>query len=569
MKKTLSVSRIRLLFGCAVFVALLLLSRLYLVQMVHGEAFAEQAERQYVRPNYYDYSRGSIFFTDKSGTLVPAAGLTSGFTIAITPDEIKDPEATYQALNAIILINRNLFFAKVAKAGDPYEEILRRISREAADRMSELKLPGVGIHPERWRYYPGGRLAAQTIGFIGFEGDELRGQYGLERYYDEVLTRRGASLYVNFFAELFSNVQEAISAPLSSEGDIVTTIEPSVQAFFENTLANAGEKWGASQVGGIVIDPQTGAIIAMAVSPTYDPNSFKEEPNASIFVNPLVENVFEMGSIVKALTMAAGLDSGVVTPELTYNDRGTLALNSAVISNFDGKARGTVPMQEVLSQSLNTGAAFIALRMGHEKFAEYMRRFGVGEKTGIDLPNETAGLVDNLDSPRDIEHATASFGQGIAFTPIGTARALAVLANGGRLVHPHIVQAVKKKSGLAQEVPQPEPVQVLTPAATEEVTRMLVRVVDEALVDGAVRNPHYTIAAKTGTAQIAKPNGGYYDDRYLHSFFGYAPAFSSRFLVFLYMKEPRGVRYASQTLTEPFMKTMDFLLNYYEVPPDR
>ena len=317
------------------------------------------------------------------------------------------------------------------------------------------------------------------------------------------------------------------------------------------------------------MDPHTGEIIAMNAVPGFDLN---DRSGATIeqFQNPLVENLYEFGSTIKALTVAAGLDSGAITSQSTYYDSGSIELNTFTIRNFDGRGRGTVPMQEVLNQSLNTGVSHIVQEMGKDAFREYFLGYKLGSETGIDLPNEVHGLVENLNSPRDVEYATASFGQGIAMTPIAATRALATLGNGGVLVTPHLVKRIEYDDGEVKEIRYPDGGQVISAETSEEISRMLSVVVDDALRGGTVALPNHTIGAKTGTAQIADPvNGGYYEDKFLHSFFGYFPAYDPEFIVFMYTVEPQGVRYASETLTEPFMDVTRFLINYYSIPPDR
>lgn len=561
--------RIRLISVVVIVAALLMSVRLYFVQIVYGQSFAEQAERQNINENTVSYDRGDIYFTSKDGEMIPAAISRSGFTVSINPKIIKDPEGIYKSLNAILSLDKADFMAKAAKKDDPYEEIAKYLNAETADKIKALDIYGVTLSTDKRRFYPGGKLAANTIGFVGWSGDELAGRYGLERYYEDVLKKDPSRAYNNFFAEFFSNVKDSISSEPQGEGDIVTSIEPSVQLFLESELKNVRDKWGSDSAGGIIMDPMTGEIIAMAWNPSFDINNFKES-EVDFFSNPLVENRYEMGSIVKALTMAAGLDLGIVRATSTYYDAGFLFLNNKRISNYDGQGRGTTDMQEVLNQSLNTGAAHVAMKMGNEKFAKYMKDFSVGTETGIDLPNEGLGLMSNLESKRDIEIATASYGQGIAFTPIATVRALAALGNGGLLVTPHIVKKIEFQNGLSKKVSFAPEKQVIKKETSEEISRMLVTVVDKALRGGTAKIPGYSVAAKTGTAQMTNEGqAGYVEGKYLHSFFGYFPAYKPKFLVFLFHTYPKDVRYASETLTDPFLSITKFLINYYQIPPDR
>lgn len=563
--------RVNILFILILIFAGFLGVRLYFLQAVHGEEYQALADRQYVRPNQNLFERGSIFFTTKDGDTVPAATLKRGFTVALIPSALVDVNQAYDGLSGIIEVDREDFFARAAKLNDPYEEIAKRIPEDKAIAIEDLDIDGLRIFREQWRYYPGESMAAHALGFVGYRDDEIVGQYGLERQYEDVLSRSKSETYVNFFAEIFANIKGRVFSS-EQDGDIITTIRPSVQSFLQNELQAIQETWETDQVGGIVMDPNTGAIYALASTPTYSPNTFNEVEDASVFSNPIVESVYEMGSVVKPLTVAAGLDSGVITPETTYDDKGYLVLNTERISNYDGRGRGVVSMQEVLNQSLNTGVAFIAKKMGNTSFARYMKQYGLLEKTDVGLPNEAQNLTDNLSSPRDIEIATASYGQGIALTPISLTRALASLGNGGYLVDPYIVDSIEYDMGgskdLSSDLKDRE--RVLSQETSESITRMLVKVVDEALAGGDKSLDRYSIAAKTGTAQVANSQeGGYYTDRFLHSFFGYFPAYNPRFIVLLYAVDPKGARYASETLTDPFMETAQFLINYYNLPPDR
>ncbi|MEI6528216.1 MAG: penicillin-binding protein 2 [bacterium] len=563
-------NRIRIVFSGVILIALILVTRLYFLQVVHGKEYSDRADRQYVKSYSQIFDRGSINFSNKDGTVISAATLSNGYTVSLNPKKITDQKSLYDKLSLVVSITPEDYYAKVSKVNSSYEKIAERIDRTTADKITALKLDGVEVQKQNWRYYPSKNIASRVIGFVGFDGDTFDGRYGLEKYYNDILARNQNGMYVNFFAELFSNINKAISSDDNNEGDIVTTIEPTVESYLESKIADVQKKYESNITGGIIMDPQTGEITAMAVNPNFDPNNYNLEKDVSVYNNPLVEGVYEMGSIIKPLTVAAALDTGAVTAETTYNDTGCWTLDKSTICNFDGKARGVVPVQQVLSQSLNVGSAHVALLMGKDNFATYMRNYGLDVETGIDLPSENHGRLNNLTSPRDIEYATAAFGQGISMTPIETIRALASLGNGGKLVKPHLVKKIEYKNGLFNNISyENEATQVLKKETSTEISRMLTEVVDKALMNGTIKLEHYSVAAKTGTAQIAKPGGGYYDDKWLHSFFGYFPSYKPKFIIFLYTVEPKGVNYASQTLTQPFADLVKFLINYYEIAPDR
>ncbi len=567
------VLRIRILCGFFIVFAIFIAIRLYFVQIVYGDSYRNEAMGQYVEEAFDTQPRGNIFFSTKDGTLVAAAVMESGWRIAITPKDLENAETVYAALSASTAIDRERFMTSAAKSADPYEEVAFRVSDESAKEIREKKLKGVLLVKDQWRAYPGDELAAQAIGFVGYKGDTKTGVYGLERHWNDTLVQSASGLYVNPFAEIFTNVAALVASdPSAHEGDIITTIEPLVESQLEKTLDDVMAQYSPRQVGGIIMDPKTGEILAIAARPAFNPNTYNTVENSAVFSNPLVEGRYELGSIMKPLTMAIGIDTGAVSPSTTYNDTGCIERSTYKICNFDHKARGVVAMQEVLSQSLNLGATFVVEKTGQEAFTKFMRDLGFGQKSGIDLPNEVSGDISPLKDGKAplINFAAASYGQGISVSPIAMTRALSVLANGGKLPNPHVVSGIRYATGITRSVQASSSAQILKPETVSAVTAMLVNVFDKELLKGELKQERYSIAAKTGTAQIPIPGqGGYYADRYLHSFFGYFPAHEPQFIVFLFTIEPHGQEYASATLARPFLDIAQYLINYYDVPPDR
>lgn len=553
---------------------------LYWTQIVKGKSYAYRADKQYVKPAVTFFDRGSIFFSSKDGTKVAAATVAAGYLVYMNPSLIVNPEQTFDILSNYIDLDKNDFLVRSRKPGDHYEELAHRINEDVARTIQGLGLVGVSVARETWRLYPGNILEAQVLGIIGQNTSSgVEGRYGLERSYESTLNRPEVGSAVSSFAKLFSNDADNSSSTnnglstttlVKKPGDIITSLEPTVTTYVEKILEKTQEQWHPDEIGAIIMDPKTGEIVTAISSPTFNPNNISGIKDVHIFSNPLVEHVYEMGSIMKPLTVAIGIDSGSITASSTYNDTGTMTLNGKKISNYDGKARGITTIQELLNKSLNIGAATVALKTGAKAMSSYFSSFGLGEKTGIDLPNEATGLIGNLKSGKDIDVATASYGQGIAVSPMEMIRSLAILANGGYLVKPHIVKSIEYTDGTTKNIDIVKTGPVLKKETTDEVTNMLVTVVDTSLRNGTKKRDHYSVAAKTGTAQIPDhTKGGYYSDRYLHSFFGFFPAYNPRFIVFLYQVYPRGAQYASETLTDPFDEITTFLLDYYNIPPDR
>ena len=553
-------------------VAIVLAGRDFYIQVLRHTHYTDLADKQYISTTPRNFERGNIYFSRYKSAIVPVAQLRTTYRIAVDPSQITNPENLFKNISSIVPLDKEVFMERATKVNDPYEEVAKDISPEDVLLLKKKNLRGVTFVKDNKRSYPQDKVGAKIIGFVGSDGVNVRGQYGLERYYDDVLTRKTNGVTINFFAELFSDIKKTIvSNTDKQEGDIVLTIDAEAERVLHQTLVETKETWKSDTIGGIIMDPKTGRIIAMDALPTYNPNEFTEVKDSNSFINYNVSGVYEMGSIIKPLTMAAALDAGVVDEtKTTYNDTGFRDLNGYKVRNFDGKARGPgVTMQTILDKSLNIGIVFLVEQLGIKKFQTYFKKFGIGLETGIDLPTEASGLTDNLESTVLVDNATAGFGQGIAITPIQTIRALAALGNGGTLVSPHVVDSIVYQNGDVKKISFDEGEQVITPETSEIISRMLVHVVDNALKNGDYKMDRYTIAAKTGTAQMVKPGGGYYEDRYLHSFFGYFPAYEPKYIIFLFQTHPKGAEYASATLTDPFFKIVKFLISYYEIPPDR
>ncbi|HUY05414.1 MAG TPA: penicillin-binding protein 2 [Candidatus Paceibacterota bacterium] len=564
-------SRIRFVLALIVLAAVLVLVRLYFVQIVHGDDYAQKADRQFASGGSGLFDRGAIYFTSKDGTNISAATLETGFLVAINPQTVQDPEAAYTAIAAVAstTVSHDAFLAAAAKKSLVYVEVAQHIPDAVGQTLAAENIPGVEVLRERWRYYPGGTLASQAIGIVSYgSGDTLVGQTGLEAEYDGTLSRSGDSLYKNFFAELFSNVGNLlVNAKDAREGSVVTTIEPDVQTRLEHDLAAVNEQYSSKQSGGIVMDPATGAIVAFASYPDYDANDL-QSVDPTLLGNPLVEQVHEFGSIMKPLTMTSGLDAGAITPQSTFDDPGCITVNTMKICDWDLKPKGVIGVKQTILQSLNVGASWVATELGQDKFRSYFTTL-FGQKTGIDLPNEGHALLSNLATTQQVNFDDMSFGQGIAVTPVQMIRALGAVANGGVMVEPHLVSAIRLDSGITRTLDWSGTTRVFSATAARETTQMMTEMFDTKLENGKAIIPTMSVAAKTGTAQLTNGHGGYYTNRFFHSFVGFFPSYSPRFIILLYTDDPQHVEYASETLDTTFLDLTHFLIDYYQIPPDR
>lgn len=553
-------------FFTVMFAALIV--RVFSLSIVEHRKFVLAAERQHQIVEVLPSTRGTIFIQDKSGGLKPLALQKIFFTLVAVPKDITDPASAARGLAEILGAPENEIVDKLAKSGDPYEIIAKKLDDDTADKIRRLNLKGVGLAEETRRVYPQETLAASLVGFVSYQDNIAAGQYGIEKQYDGNLKGEGG-----FFSGEKDNsgywlaLGRRILNPPVNGADLVLTVDANIQFKVEEELKVLGEKWGGESALAIVLEPKTGRILALASRPGYNPNLYSKEKDFSVFRMPAIDSQFELGSVFKPITMAAGIDAGAVTASTTYNDPGIRHFKTFTISNFDNQSHGVQTMTQVLEKSLNTGAVLVGERLGKEKFLDALKRFGFGLRIGVDFPNELSGNISNLNSGRDIDYATAAFGQGIAVTPLQLASAIGAIANGGVLMRPYLVEKIIDANGNA-EVTRPEEVRrVISPQTSETLSKMLVSAVRNGFENRAGIKGYF-VAGKTGTAQIpAKDRRGYSDD-VIHTFVGYAPAFDPRFLVLLQINKPRGNRFAANTLTPAFRNIAGFILSYYEISPD-
>ncbi len=542
--------------------------RVFSLAILEHRRFVAAASRQHEFTRVLPPLRGGIYAKDKSGAVQPLAIQKTFFTIIAVPKEINDVPGTAAALAKILPAHATDIAARLSKSGDPYEVLARKLDEEHAQAIRELGLKGVSLLEESRRIYPQGSLAAALIGFVNYEEGEERGEYGIEKVYDgDLRGDRGFFEGEKDAAGYWVSVGRRILHPPLNGADVVLTIDATVQFKVEEELVALRKKWEAESALAIVLEPKTGRVLALASQPSFDPNSYSTEKDFSVFRAAAVDSQFELGSVFKPITMASGINEGVVSASSTYQDPGVRRFGSFTVSNFDGRSHGRQTMTQVLEKSLNTGAMFVQEQVGKERFLEYVRRFGFGEQTGIDFPGEASGDISNLATKRDVDYATASFGQGIAVTPLQLAVAMGAIANRGMLVKPYLVEKIVDDAGVEDIRRGEEPRRVISPETAETLSKMLVSAVRNGFENRAgVKG--YFVAGKTGTAQIPKKDGRGYSDDVIHTFVGYAPAFNPKFLILLQLNKPVGNRFAANTLTPAFHNLAEFILNYYEIPPD-
>lgn len=572
--------------------------RLADLQIIRSSYYEAVAQSQRQRGSELAPARGTIYMADgRRGELFPVASNRQGYIAYAVPRDMPDPEHVSRelapALHAFkqrmaqrvedimnqtgqrrehitdasevddqtqIDILRDQLYQKFNQRTDPYEPLLKPfelLDDELKQFLDEKQLTGLVVAERNTRAYPENSLAAHVLGYVGWEEDGQVGRYGIEEHFHDKLAGNLGWLFseTDTTGSLIGSARRDFKAP-EDGADIVLTLDRVVQSIVEEELKSGVERFNAERGSVIVMNPKTGAVLGMATYPTYDLNFYYAIADARVQSNPVVSDQFEPGSILKPVVMAAAIEEGIVEPDTTMNDTGPVKVDKYTINTYDGRHWGTQTMTQILEQSNNVGMVWVGQKLDKERLYDYARRFGAGERTGVELAGETN---TNLPPPGEwnvATVATVSFGQGIAVTPLQALNAINVLANKGTLMQPYITTQH-----------QPTSVRhVISASTAAKVSAMMASVIENG-VGGSAKVPGYYLAGKTGTAQVANETGGYSDTKKIISFAGFGPLEDPQFSILVKLDNPAGLSFASGTAAPMFRNIAEKLLNYYQIPP--
>ncbi|MBI4215459.1 MAG: penicillin-binding protein 2, partial [Parcubacteria group bacterium] len=532
----------------------LIIYRLFTLQVIEHSFYQQMMDdRKFSAPSR-ETARGTIYIEDRGeeDRLFPLAIDKKFQLVYAVPSETRYTRENVIQLANVLGVEQDLVDRKLSKQNDPYESLLHKAEDQLIEKVRLLGLEGVYFDEEVWRYYPAKNLFSHITGFVGYSSSGKKGLYGVEGYYDEILSKTVQVNGLNY---------------VKKGSDIVLTIDRDVQFTACAKLKESVKKLGAKSGSVLILNPKTGAVLGLCNEPDYDPNDYQKVSDLTLYNNASIFEPYEPGSIFKAITMAAALDMNAVRPETRHMDEGFVKIGKHIIKNYGSKVYGEQTMTQVLEKSINTGAIFAAEKAGFSSFKRYVQDFGFGEKLNIDLDYEAKGDLSSLKRKSDIYLATASFGQGITVTALQMAAAYAAIANQGKLMKPFIVKKIIKPSGEIIET-QPQVIRsVLNPRAAALLTGMLVSVVKNGYGKTA-RAPGYYLAGKTGTAQVHIKGEDGYSDKTIQSFVGFGPVDNPVFTMIIKIDEPEKSEDAGASAAPLFGEIAKFLLEYYQVPKD-
>ncbi|MFR5559044.1 MAG: penicillin-binding transpeptidase domain-containing protein [Veillonella atypica] len=547
-------------------IAVVLVGRLFFLQIIDKSDLQAKNLSQVQVDRKLQSPRGTIY--DRNGRPLAMSVVTKSLyadpkMIKQSPSEVAEliaPYVTMSKEDIVKSLQEDTAFVWIDRMMEPEK------SKAVAQLIEDKNLEGLNFVEESKRYYPNGNLAAQVLGFVGTDD---KGLDGLEMVLDDELKGGIQKELVATDRKGNAIFGSVLSKYLPDKGKSVTlTIDASIQFIAERALDKAMEDTGAKHASVIVMDPKTGEILAMANRPTYDPNHYSQGSEED-FKNIAVTNLYEPGSTFKPIIASAALASGKWKLDQVYNDKGAFAANGHIIRNWNGEGYGPVRLLDILKYSINTGMAEIGTLTGADILSKYVRDYGFGSETGIELPGEGEGILYNPDDMSKLDVATMSIGQGIAVTPLQMVRAFGALANGGAMMKPHIIKSYSNSQGDVTSTTETSVVGQPVPAETvKTIVDILEKEVSEgggtkAMVEG------YHFAGKTGTAQkLDTKHGGYLDGQYIASFIGFGPVEDPKFVVLVVIDDPqKGSYYGSQIVAPVFKDIVSQLVRYYQMSP--
>jgi len=534
--------------------------RLFSKQIVEHAGYLAQAQNQYIVKQDLPATRGKIYAND----MYPLATNTRDYAVNVVPRQIPDKEKQNVAekLASVIDLSSEEIFNKINNDKYYIPPLVKHLTEEQGDEIAQKKIKGVTVVPENIRFYPEGQLASQILGFVDASGE---GKYGLEGYYNEEL--KGISGEIFGSKDTRGRIFDIGSKVTAHDGEsLILSLDRNIQYQAENILSKSVEKYEADSGSMIVMEPKTGKILAIANSPTFDPNAYNKvkAEDQWLFNNPAISSAWEPGSIFKPLIMAAAIQEGKIQPETKNTFGASVQVDGYKIETSTQEAYGEETMTQVLENSDNVAMVWISELLGKDTMFEYIKDFGFGRKSGVELDTESSGDVADPKKWSNAQRATISFGQGITATPLQILAATSAIANEGNLMKPYIVEKIINAN--KEDVREPKQItQVLKADTAKKMTEMLVSVVvnghgKRAAVEG------YDVAGKTGTAQVPKPGGGYYKDRHIGSFVGFAPADNPKFSMLVRLNNPKNVEWAESSAAPTFGEMAKWLLDYLHVP---
>lgn len=555
------------LMGLSLF-AFAIVLKLFFVQIINRDKYDILAAYQYLTYREYEPRRGDIFITEfGNDDFMPIAENRKFIKVYAVPNEVRRPDVVASKLAPLLEMDEDVILARLTKQRDPYEPLKSKVTEDVMENIMELSFEGIYSQDETFRFYPLGSTASHLTGFVGHVGNMLKGQYGAEGYFEELLSgRKGYIEYAKDAIGRFINVVKSTEREAIHGSSIVLTIDRIMQFKICEVLKEAVEGFSAEGGTVILMEVDTAKIRAMCSEPSFDANTYFEVDDIGVYNNPAVFSAYEPGSVFKPITLASAINEEKIAPDDTYIDEGKVVIGEHTIKNSEGKAHGEVNMIEVLTESLNTGAVHAVRKLGQKKFLSYVENFGFGTVTGIELAGERPGTIESLYKRGEIYSATASYGQGITATPIQLISAFGALARNGIFVKPTVIEKIIDSSGNVTRPEERDSREVVTSRAATLINSMMVTVIEEghakaAKVDG------YVLAGKTGTAQIANVNQKGYSDKYNHTFIGFGPIDNPKFVLLVKLNNPTSYPYAAGTAAPLFGQVAKFVLQYYNIPP--